>query len=108
MILNDNSNQKKISNYFRCSLELNKKKEEKKIFPNYNDKKLTDYFDYKKEKVEIQNKKENNKSNIKSNKKSSEKNKSRSTSNNKVNQKKKKSNKNDKIKEILELLNIDY
>ena len=110
LILNDNSNQKKISNYFRCSLELNKKKEEKKIFPNYNDKKLTDYFDYKKEKVEIQNKKEKekNKSNIKSNKKNSEKNKSRSTSNNKVNQKKKKSNKNDKIKAIRELLNIDY
>ena len=110
LTLNDNSTQKRITNYFRCSLELNKKKEEKKLFLNYTDKKLTDYFYYKKEKVEVQNKKEKekDKSIKKSNKKSSEKNKSRSTSNNKVNQKKKKSNKKDKIKEIRELLNIDY
>ena len=117
LTLNDNSNPQKITNYIRWSLELDKKKEEKKrkeispikVSQNYNDKKLTDYFYYKKEKAEIKNKKEKEKEKEeKSIKKSNNKNKSRSTSNNKVNQKKKKSINNDKIKEILGLLNIEY
>ena len=90
---------KKITDYYRCST---KKNPSKNVVPNkfihYNDdKKITDYFPYKKEKINKEPKK----------KVGNTKSKSKSSSHKKKKIKKSKNSKESVKKEILELLNLE-
>ena len=101
--INSDSKIKKITDYYRCSIKKNPSKNsiQKEIIRYNDDKKITDYFFYKKGKINDEQKKENEEKFKKI------KSKSSSSSNKKKSTKKYKKSKNGVKKEILELLNLE-
>jgi hypothetical protein len=101
--INSDSKIKKITDYYRCSIKKNPSKNsiQKEIIRYNDDKKITDYFFYKKGKINDEQKKENEEKFKKI------KSKSSSNSNKKKSTKKYKKSKNSVKKEILELLNLE-
>ena len=101
--INSDSKIKKITDYYRCSIKKNPSKNsiQKEIIRYNDDKKITDYFFYKKGKINDEQKKENEEKFKKI------KSKSSSSSNKKKSTKKYKKSKNSVNKEILELLNLE-
>ena len=101
--INSDSKIKKITDYYRCSIKKNPSKNsiQKEIIRYNDDKKITDYFFYKKGKINDEQKKENEEKFKKI------KSKSSSSSNKKKSTKKYKKSKNSVKKEILELLNLE-
>ena len=105
--INSDYKNQKITDYYRCSIKKNpfKNSLSNETIQYNDDKKLTDYFSYKKEIINKEPKKENEEKKKKINTKS--KSKSRSNSNKKKKTKKSQKSKESVKKEILELLNLE-
>ena len=103
--INSDYKNQKITDYYRCSIKKNpfKNSLSNETIQYNDDKKLTDYFSYKKEIINKEPKKENEEKKKKINTKS----KSRSNSNKKKKTKKSQKSKESVKKEILELLNLE-
>ena len=102
---NSNDKLKKITDYYRCSIKKNpsKKISQNKVIQYRGDKKISDFFSYKKDKIiEGQKKEREGRSNQKKSK-----SKGKTSSNSKKLIKKHKKSKEDIRNEILDLLNLN-